>query len=430
MAVPAILTGMYPRKGQFASARHHPQNLFTLLGGSYRMVVHEVRTDLFRGDPSAAPQYSRSARLKVVASDLWILYLHVLAPDAWSSALPDVTATWTHFTSPPPSPVVRRAAVKRRREEAFVDRAEKFRALVDTITPSDEPCLYFLHIMLPHRPWHYTVSGRKYIPWNLPGLGGEQWGKEEWWVIQGYQRHLLQLAFVDRLLGELLAKLRATGLYDRALVVIVADHGVVFSPGENRRKLELTEHDEEQIPWPTDGCSAIDPSCPERRELVVFSGEERTRQVLPVEIHARRATLERKLALFGSGSPLADLYRVGRYRDLVGRSPRELGVARARGPWVELSREGLAHALHEPEAFAAIRVRGSIAPEDYREGLHVALATRGIVHAVVPVLNDRKGTHFAALLPEGAFSGNPQELRLFSVEGPPEAPQLRRARLR
>ena len=56
-------------------------------------------------------------------------------------------------------------------------------------------------------------------------------------MLQGYQRHLLQLEYVDRLLGRFLRTLERGRLYDRALVMVVADHGASFRVGQGRRPL-------------------------------------------------------------------------------------------------------------------------------------------------------------------------------------------------
>ena len=41
---------------------------------------------------------------------------------------------------------------------------------------------------------------------------------------------------MDTLLGEMVAQMRRTGLYDRALVVVMADHGVSFRVGATDRR--------------------------------------------------------------------------------------------------------------------------------------------------------------------------------------------------
>ena len=63
----------------------------------------------------------------------------------------------------------------------------------------------------------------------------EYWTTESWPVLQNYQRYLLQVGYVDGLIGRVLRRLDREGLYDRSLIVVVADHGVSFRAGEGRR---------------------------------------------------------------------------------------------------------------------------------------------------------------------------------------------------
>ena len=92
--------------------------------------------------------------------------------------------------------------------------------------------------MLPHSPWQYLPSGRRYSVRPAPAWGSDEvWTDNQAAVDQSWQRHLLQLGYADRVLGGLVSRLRATGLYDRALVVVTADHGVSFRAGQKRRPL-------------------------------------------------------------------------------------------------------------------------------------------------------------------------------------------------
>src|SRR6185295_15509980 len=67
------------------------------------------------------------------------------------------------------------------------------------------------------------------------GADADFWGSDELFVLQSQQRNLLQLMHLDRLLGRLQARLRETGLFDKCLLVVVADHGICFRAGESRR---------------------------------------------------------------------------------------------------------------------------------------------------------------------------------------------------
>jgi arylsulfatase A-like enzyme len=112
----------------------------------------------------------------------------------------------------------------------------------------------------------------------------------------GLQRHLLQVAFADKLIGNLIARLKTVGLYNDALIVIMADHGVSWV-NDNIREITkrtililwvylyslrcLTGAKESsaigmwaidilptiadvlgiRIPWPLDGSSILDTNC-------------------------------------------------------------------------------------------------------------------------------------------------------------------------
>ena len=56
-------------------------------------------------------------------------------------------------------------------------------------------------------------------------------------MIQGLQRELLQLQYTDRVLGAIVQRLRNYGIYQKAMVAVVADHGAAFIPGQSRRLL-------------------------------------------------------------------------------------------------------------------------------------------------------------------------------------------------
>ena len=108
----------------------------------------------------------------------------------------------------------------------------------DVAITSNQKSLYVLHFLLPHVPWRYLPSGRVYgLSEDIRGLKSEHWVDDASPVVEGYQRHLLQVAYVDRVLGDTLAKLKSARIYDDALVIVAADHGCSFHPGGSRRAL-------------------------------------------------------------------------------------------------------------------------------------------------------------------------------------------------
>ena len=98
-ALPAILTGNYPERGRLPVAADHPENLFTLLGGRYRLHVQEPLTELCPEalcPPRRAPPI---ALLAGILSDLAVVYLTVVLPDDLAARLPPVTQGWRDFTA-------------------------------------------------------------------------------------------------------------------------------------------------------------------------------------------------------------------------------------------------------------------------------------------------------------------------------------------
>jgi hypothetical protein len=135
------------------------------------------------------------------------------------------------------------------------------------------PPLLFLHTSLPHVPWRYLPDGREY---SAPTAGLEEgaWTGPQWQVDQAFQRHLLQTQYADRLLGRLLDRIRAAGWYERALVVVTADHGVAFRAGDRRRTPTPTNlHDVANMP--------LFVKTPGQREGRVVDGVVRTIDILP-----------------------------------------------------------------------------------------------------------------------------------------------------
>ena len=113
-------------------------------------------------------------------------------------------------------------------------RVADFRAEVAAMETSELPRLHYLHSLLPHVPWRFRPDGSTYADVALPGYFS-QWDENPAKAHFGQQRHLLQLGLVDRLLGEYLDRLEAIGDFDRATVIVTADHGISFVPGERSR---------------------------------------------------------------------------------------------------------------------------------------------------------------------------------------------------
>ncbi len=159
-----------------------------------------------------------------------------LVQGAPTTTLLNTTALETDIDTEPVDP--ERIAEER---TAFLDslisldtRVLDFRREVAAIQPSGLPRLHFMHALLPHVPWRLRPDGSIYADIGLPGYFSK-WDDDEVKARFGQQRHLLQLGFADQLLGEYLDRLEAVGDFDRAMVIVTADHGISFVPGERSR---------------------------------------------------------------------------------------------------------------------------------------------------------------------------------------------------
>ncbi|HWM11641.1 MAG TPA: sulfatase-like hydrolase/transferase, partial [Solirubrobacteraceae bacterium] len=279
-AIPALLTGRRPREGDLPTAADHPGSLFTLLSRSHRLEVVEPITDVCPRDLCAESRPAMTSRLGSLASDLRVVSAHLLLPDDLRGGLPPIDRDWQGFAGE--GRVGPGATAEQRK--AFID--EVFRRLGDDDPPArfermlravdrrgSRPPLLFLHTSLPHVPWRYLPDGREYSA-PTAGLVEGAWTGPQWQADQAYQRHLLQAQYADRLLGRLLDRIRAAGWYDRALVVVTADHGVAFRAGDRRRTPTPTNlHDVANMP--------LFVKVPGQVDGEVVDGAVRTIDVLP-----------------------------------------------------------------------------------------------------------------------------------------------------
>lgn len=242
LAVPAILGGTLPAPEELPVPAHRPVNLFTLLP-EYELWAQEVVSFLAPPERNRAgvtgPESENAFRRQLVdlLSDLRWLYLHRLLPDGLRHRLPSVSDRWRAFGAGTED----REAILERflpafRQRLHADPMTAFERFLDALRPGDRQ-LFFLHLLLPHTPYRYLPDGRPYrlASERVPGLLGERWGPSQARVDQAHQRYLLQTRLLDLLVGRLVARLRDLGMYERAAIVLVSDHGISFHAGALRR---------------------------------------------------------------------------------------------------------------------------------------------------------------------------------------------------
>ena len=112
------------------------------------------------------------------------------------------------------------------------------------------PTFYLHHALLPHEPWIYLPSGHQSRPKGndpIPAINGPNGFHDQALTNHNETRHLLQVGYVDRQVGLLLARLRRTGLLrpgDASWSPPTT--AIAFEVGVKDRRL-VTERNVEQI---------------------------------------------------------------------------------------------------------------------------------------------------------------------------------------
>jgi len=457
-ALPTLLDGRLPGAGKLPLLADHPENLFTLLGGSYRMRVFEPITQLCPEAYCPRARETFGERMRSLVDDLGIVYLHVALPKGLTRRLPSVSDTWRDFgghgadQEPDRSTLVVANDEEVNREighALWEDQRAGFEAFLRAVDTSPEPTLYFLHTLLPHAPWRFLPSGGQYPnAIGIDGLEDDVWKDDPVLVTQGFQRHLLQTGFVDRLLGRLLSRLKQAGLYDRALIVVTADHGVSFLPGEHRRAITpgniqdiapvplLVKEPRQQggrivdaeartidvlptiadvldarVTWRTDGRSLLTPGRGSGRTVVVYKRKGGKVEAPAREVRRRMdETLRRKVSVFGSGRD--SLYSIGPKRALLGRRVSDLtpgsGAARA-----VIDGDSLLRAFDPRSPLVPSHVTGQLS--DTSAALDLAVAVNGRIVATTRSFRSGGRWRFAAFVPERVLRPGRNDVELFSA---------------
>lgn len=407
-SVPSILDGRQPRPGLRETYVDHPNSIFTLLGDRYRLNVQEEATRLC--PPRLCPHHETGN-------------------------------------------VLRRLKY---------GRAARFRRAVRRISKGDEPQLTVIHALFPHEPRQFLPDGRQYQRGGTPdpAIDGPASYHRRFLTEQGLQRTILQLGFTDRLVGELVARLKATGLYNDALVAFISDHGESFDVpskpvpdfqvGELSFRRAVTPRNIEDVagvalfvkyPGQSDGriddrfVHTVDllPTIAKAASLAPYSGligrdlrdpgygghadvtvEKQNGRIVSLPDAKWRervqASKANELSLFGFGSQT--VFDFGPARQLDGRRVDELNLRK------------LDVSVLDAREFAHVRLSGSFLPvhvigraKQNVAGKTLAFALNGTVVATAPGYPPLgKGRfNFSAMLPPESFQDGANKLQVFEV---------------
>jgi hypothetical protein len=462
-AQPAIFDGNLPSEDKLPTSADHPHSIFTLLAKSHRLNVSEEATsvcprDLCKDERLDEPYPDR---MKSMFDDLGLVWLHVVSPPHIENDLTSVSENWGNFgggggggsaagAGGPGDQPNTRSNLNRNRNKRFAE-------WVSRIRNERRPALNFKHTLMPHVPWQYLPDGKQYRRTArdpIPGLSSESYN-DPTQIESLYQRHLLQTGFADHELGDLLRHLKRTGLYDKSLIVVAADHGVAFDLHKRDRRT-LTRANAPQVgpipfflkapgqkkgrindAWaesidilPTildvlninprvkiDGKSAFSPAARHRRRIRILQRNTFKPLYFQERSWERRhhAQLERKLSIFGQGSdgPLR-LFRIGPGQNLLFKPLSSFNVTSGSGA-----------SFVAPEEFSHVDLRTPTIPvhvtghlKGVPTGRDLAIAVNGKIEATTVSfhLATNKDVIFAAMVPESSFHQGRNRVEVLEVQ--------------
>jgi hypothetical protein len=328
--------------------------------------------------------------------------------------------------------------------------------------------VHYLHILLPHVSYRYLPDGRQYpLPSHEFGRDDDDWTDQPWPPALAHERLLLQAKYTDGLVGQLLDHLDRTGMLDRSVLVVAADHGIAFTPGQPARGLsrrpvppslypqmlwaplfvkapgqDVGETSDAnvmtidivptiaklagvKVPWKVDGVPAGTRRSPEKVFMKAtvnafgvglgpqqrFDGRPGLREMLAGNVDAITAPGDEKLRL----------YRVGPYGALVGRRVDSMRAG---------SRSERRATLEQLDAFRDVDLRSGTVPALVWGSLDgpgtVVVAVNGTIAGVSPTFVDEKvANRFAAMVPDTLMRNGRNRVDLFELDGPVDAPVLR-----
>jgi hypothetical protein len=263
----------------------------------------------------------------------------------------------------------------------------------------------------------------------------------------------MQVALTDRLIGELVARLKEVGIYDKALVVITADNGESFLHANHDRHvadavtftdiastplfIKLPDshsggYDDRHVrtfdivptiaaaagvklPWKVEGQSVLEHGDP--GPVAVYREQGKKGNVFRASLssydRARRVALERKTALFSHG-----LYGIGPDPELIGKPVDTLSGTLV--PAKAVLDSELARAL------AAVDTKSSFLPANLAgrisgapRGTPLALALNGKVAAVgwSARLKGDKRVYFSFFAPPDSFQNGRNSAKIYEIRG-------------
>ena len=284
-AVPAMLSGKWPVSNTPPVLVKHPKNLFTLMNGHMAMDAHEVATALCPkqvcnkvsvtggdhiafpgGSDTTAPDTTVPEETVVAVNrtpfmsfikDALVVVGHKLLPKGLRNRLPAIDEGWGGFgamdngdfenevvaptTVPGPTTTLSLTEEKKQRANSTtvkqwesggpMSQVPVLDEVINRAARADRPTLHFAHVLTPHRPWMLTPDMRRSSALNTDKRSNTIIDN----VRDQYQAHLLQYVATDNMIAKLVTDLKRSANWNRTMIIVTADHGLTFEPGESKR---------------------------------------------------------------------------------------------------------------------------------------------------------------------------------------------------
>jgi hypothetical protein len=336
---------------------------------------------------------------------------------------------------------------------------------IGAIRDRADPTFYIEHALMPHEPWIYLPSGHQSRPPGndpIEGINRPEGFHDPELTDHNHLRHLLQVGFVDHQIGLLMRRMKRTGIFDRSLLIVVADHGIAFEVGVKERR-QVSESNFEQVAavpffvkrphqtagriddslvrnidvvptvadvlgtnvwWPHDGRSVFSPA--ERAQTEVEIPRRDFSRVLTMgkaEFERRRAALRVwRARKYGTGlqsellfgDPWASAYRIGPHPELIGRRVADAPAGPVSG---EIANAGLLDDVEPDKQILPTRVTGRLHGGEPGAMRDLAVAINGRIAAVGRSFHlDGQATEFFSLIvPETALRRGRNVAQLLEV---------------
>jgi hypothetical protein len=456
-AQPAIMDGNLPAEDKLPTSSDHPNSIFSLFGKTHRMLVSEEATTVCSRDICTDDRLEEGYgdRLSSMSKDLGLVWLHVVSPPDIEADLPSVSENWGNFGGAEETADLGNDPQQRNaRANLNSGRRARFDAWIEDIRDTSRPQLAFKHTLLPHVPWQYLPDARRYRRSAndlIPGMSNQSYRWQSQLDVL-LQRHYLQTGFADHELQRLWRHLKDEGMYDKALIVVAADHGVAFPKRRERRRLSReTAAEIAPVPllikapgqqrgrtddaWvstidilPTmfdlldldprvkmDGKSAFSDEVKNRTQLHMLIRNSFEELRIPGDqfLRERQEIIERNLKLFGTGRD-DRLYRIGPNPELIGRQPASAGL---RPLDTELPNASDYRSVDTNSDFIPVHVVGRVR-DDGAGGRDIAVAVNGKIVAVgetFTLATGDEGELVSVVVPPESFNQGRNEVEVFEV---------------